>query len=114
MVLQWNPPDFHQQNGDIQHYLITLTTTDVENTLTSTDTILTIQDLHPFYIYTFSVRAVTIGSGPEINITFQMLEDSMYNKTQYKPHMYIYFLVKFPLRLQLILLHHQSLQPVLF
>ena len=78
LQLQWNPPSSLSVNGIIQHYIITVyevETDTIFQSTTSTSTQLSVSGLHPYYIYTCSISAVTIGSGPVMNITIQMPED---------------------------------------
>ena len=77
VTIHWSPPDSHLLNGVIQHYIITLINSETgESTLlTSENTTFYITNLHPFYTYSCSVVAVTVGSSPAINISFQMPED---------------------------------------
>ena len=74
LQLQWNPPSLSSVNGIVQHYIITvyeLATDTIFQSTTSTSTQLSVSGLHPYYIYTCSISAVTIGSGPVMNITIQ-------------------------------------------
>ena len=77
VTLHWSPPDSHLLNGVIQHYIITLRNSETGQSklLTSEKAIFYITSLHPFYTYSCSVVAVTVGSSPAINISFQMPED---------------------------------------
>ena len=78
LQLQWNPPSVLLVNGVIQHYIITvyeLATDTIFLSTISTSTQLLVSGLHPHYVYTCSISAVTIGSGPVMNITIQMPED---------------------------------------
>ena len=77
VTLHWSPPDSHLLNGVIQHYIITLRNreTGQSTLLTSENTNFYNINLHPFYTYSCSVVAVTVGSSPAINISFQMPED---------------------------------------
>ena len=64
--LSWNPPPFEHRNGMIRSYIVNLTEleTNISSTYTSLGTTLTINSLHPYYRYQFTIVAVTIGSGP--------------------------------------------------
>ena len=79
LQLIWDPPSISAANGIIQSYSIKIiyqaANTVVQN-VTTTNTQLTVSGLHPHYVYTCSISAVTIGSGPVMNITIQMPEDS--------------------------------------
>ena len=75
--LHWSPPESHLLNGVIQHYIVILNNNETGQStlLTSEYTNIYITNLHPFYTYSCSVVAVTVGSSPAINISFQMPED---------------------------------------
>lgn len=78
-LLQWAPPTNDLTNGVIQYYQIEFYNSDLDllnkiNVSQQTSYLLT--DLHPFYIYSCTINAVTTGPGPSTtNITFQMFED---------------------------------------
>ena len=65
--LTWNPPPIHEHNGVITSYTITQVK-DVSgnsSTDTTTDLMLTAENLRPFTCYTFNVAASTsVGTGP--------------------------------------------------
>ena len=72
--LTWDTPARNLQNGYIVEYRVRVTekNTGRASTSTVTDRSLTLTSLHPYYIYLFSVAAVTVGIGPysiAINIT---------------------------------------------
>ena len=77
VTIQWSPPDLDEQNGVIVHYMVTILDTQSDTTMiyNVTELVLYINDLHPFYIYKCSVRAITIDASPETVKFFQMLED---------------------------------------
>ena len=77
VTLHWSPPESHLLNGVIQHYIVTLSNSETGQStlLTSENTNIYITNLHPFYTYSCSVVAVTVGFSPAINISFQMPED---------------------------------------
>ena len=54
------------QNGLIRHYLINITELDTGNyfSYSTTTTEFTVEFLHPYYLYSCSVAAVTISAGP--------------------------------------------------
>ena len=64
--LQWEPPPLSDQNGVIRSYTINISVTETGSSFqrTSETTALYISNLHPFYTYTMTVAAVTIGPGP--------------------------------------------------
>ena len=78
--VQWEPPPLADQNGAIRGYIINISVAETGSSfqLTSETTTLNISDLHPFYTYTLTVAAVTIGPGPYgLVLTVQMPEDGM-------------------------------------
>ena len=77
-MLQWAEPNLEDQNGDIKHYRITVAGPDSQQILTSSGLSIQLTDLHPFYSYTCSIQAVTVGYGPNANITFTTYEDGKY------------------------------------
>lgn len=77
-MLQWADPNLEDQNGVIKHYRVTVVGPDSHQTLTSSGLSIQLTDLHPFYSYTCSVQAVTVGNGPSGNITFTTYEDGKY------------------------------------
>ena len=64
--LQWEPPPLADQNGVIRSYIINISVAETGSSFqqTSETTALYISNLHPFYTYTMTVAAVTIGPGP--------------------------------------------------
>ena len=78
--LKWEPPALADQNGVIRSYLINISV--IENgvyfQLTSQTNAQNISGLHPYYTYTLTVAAVTIGPGPYgLVLTVKMPEDGM-------------------------------------
>ena len=76
--LQWGPPPLADQNGVIRSYHINISVAETGSVfqLTSVTTTLNISDLHPYYTYTITVAAVTIGPGPYgVALTIRMPED---------------------------------------
>ena len=69
ILITWEPPPIYLQNGVIRqyniHYYISETRESVlwQSDDNSTSIILT--DLHPYYTYSITVAAVTIGAGPQ-------------------------------------------------
>ena len=59
----WDPPKRNIQNGYIVQYRVTITETETNTVSRSnvTGTSLTVTSLHPYYVYMFSVAAVTVG-----------------------------------------------------
>ena len=64
--LSWSPPPAAHHNGIIRHYTVRVVVEDTgeEFTINSADPQITIRSLHPYYIYNFSVSAVTVSPGP--------------------------------------------------
>ena len=78
--LQWKPPPLADQNGVIRSYLINISVAETGSVfqLTSVTNGLNISTLHPFYTYTITVAAVTVGPGPYgAVLTIQLPEDGM-------------------------------------
>ena len=78
--LSWLPPDEDQHNGDIRHYNIWIVEFHSGRViqLNSTDFATVYTGLHPAYIYSFTVAAVTVEIGPySDSATFRMPEDGM-------------------------------------
>ena len=76
--LSWQPPLPSSQNGIIRHYLIHVTEEETmrQFELMSASTSVTASDLHPYYTYSFTVSAVTVGQGPySEEISVQTLEE---------------------------------------
>ena len=93
LLLRWNPPSISSVNGIIQYYNVIIveqeTDTIVQST-TTTSTQLLVFNLHPYYIYICSVTAVTIGSGPFVNVTIQMPEDGKCQSICYYRNLFTY------------------------
>ena len=65
--MQWEPPSFEEQNGDIESYKVLCFSVQNDPLLlsyTTTTTDITITGLHPYYTYKCNVSAVTVGGGP--------------------------------------------------
>ena len=78
--LQWEPPPLADQNGVIRSYYINISVAETGSVsqLTSETTTLNISNLHPYYTYTITVAAVTIGPGPYgVAVTIRMPGDGM-------------------------------------
>lgn len=70
-TLVWSPPLTEHQNGIIRYYLVDIASEDEEGgdfQMNSTGISLIIDGLHPFYTYSFSVSAVTVGPGPQSSV----------------------------------------------
>lgn len=77
----WSEPDLSGHNGVIRSYtlLINELQGDTSFNLTSTSTQVTVTNLHPFYMYSISVAAVTTSPGPySIQVAVTTLQDGMY------------------------------------
>ena len=78
IALSWSPPPFEDQNGIIRHYIINIRELDTGITFSrvSLTTSISLYNLHPFYRYSVTVTAVTVGPGPRTMIlTVQTEED---------------------------------------
>ena len=81
---QWEPPPLADQNGMIHSYLINISVAETGSffQLTSETNALNISGLHPYYTYTLTVAAVTIGPGPYgFAFTIRMPENGMKYKS---------------------------------
>jgi receptor-type tyrosine-protein phosphatase Q len=77
LILQWEPLTLTEASGVIQLYNITLHEMETDSLMyhTTTNSSITITDLHPFYTYVCTVSAVNdIGQGPPSRVTIQMSE----------------------------------------
>ena len=73
--ITWEPPVFTEQNGIIRNYTLTVSVaeTGLSEVLMSDQPQLLLEDLHPFYTYSFLIAAITISPGPYSEIlTIQM------------------------------------------
>ena len=78
--LQWQPPLLADHNGVICSYLINISVVETGTLLqlTSQTNARNISGLHPYYTYTLTVAAVTIGPGPYgLVLTIKTPEDGM-------------------------------------
>ena len=78
--LMWNAPHSSEHNGIIRFYIVIVSEveTNTNFSLSSSSTQTTVTNLHPFYLYYFTVAAVTIGSGPfSDQQSIRTLEDGM-------------------------------------
>ena len=69
--LTWSPPPMQHHNGIIVSYIVAVTevVTDTTYTITTSDTSLTVDSLHPYYSYVLKVAAITVEQGPYSNKT---------------------------------------------
>ena len=69
VMLSWSPPPEVQLNGVLRHYVLIVQELDSGRnvTLTSTDSLIILSDLHPFYSYVIAVCPVTVDTGPCAN-----------------------------------------------
>ena len=66
LALSWQPPSLENQNGIIIHYRVNITEMETGRLLlfTAENSYLRVSPLHPFYTYTCTLAAVTVGLGP--------------------------------------------------
>ena len=64
--ITWQPPTAEHQNGIIRSYVLNVVVMEAGSSdeLTTHETALSVEGLHPFYTYTLYIAAVTIGEGP--------------------------------------------------
>ena len=84
ITLFWSPPPMEHWNGIIRSYIINLIEHETNATYSYTSfatgptLTMTINSLHPYYTYQFTITAVTIGPGPPTHaFTVQTLPDGM-------------------------------------
>jgi len=78
--LQWQPPPSTDQNGVIHSYFVNVSVAETGSffQLISETSAVNISALHPYYTYSMTVAAVTIGPGPYgAALTIQMPEDGI-------------------------------------
>ncbi len=78
LTVLWAPPVAEYWNGVIRYYLVGVTETETGEKLqyTSNSPYLDLDHLHPYYTYSFVIRANTIGLGPSSGaLRVQTLED---------------------------------------
>jgi len=76
--ISWQPPAEEDRNGIIRRYVTNITEFDTGTNfqMESTNTEITLQNLHPFYQYLCSVAAETVALGPSTPVfTIEMPED---------------------------------------
>ena len=61
-IITWSPPRSSSQNGVINHYNLQLNDTTGLRSVTQTS--YTAKNLHPYFIYTYSIAAFTVDTGP--------------------------------------------------
>ena len=79
--ISWSPPPFENQNGIIRHYAINITELETGITFSrvSITTSISLYNLHPFYRYSVTLTAVTVGPSPAtIAFTVQTKEDGRF------------------------------------
>jgi len=102
LQISWNPPLRERHNGIIRHYQIEAyenATGSVLTYQTPSDGIsLLITNLHPFYVYTVRIQAVTVGPGPlSESLTVTTAEDSkLFFNIQKKKKIYIIIIILVP------------------
>lgn len=80
ITIQWEPPPENTWNGNIRLYTVSVLELDTGLGFerNSSDTQLFIGNLHPYYNYSFSLAAFTVGPGPFTDQIFiQTYEDGM-------------------------------------
>jgi len=78
LLISWQPPAEEDRNGIIRRYVTNVTELDTGTNfeMESTNTEITLQNLHPFYQYSCSVAAETVALGPSTPVlTIEMPED---------------------------------------
>ena len=79
--ISWTPPPFEDQNGILRNYVINITELETGITFShlSLTTSISLYNLHPFYRYSVTVTAVTVGPGPATTVfTLQTREDGRF------------------------------------
>ena len=82
VLLTWLPPTAEDTNGPILGYSIHVTGLDDSESieLSTNETAIQIDDLHPFYSYSFGVSAYTeVGTGPHDLLHEQMPQAGKYS-----------------------------------
>ena len=67
LLLSWSPPPAEERNGDIVGYRVNLTEEETGHTThhLTTQPLLSLDSLHPFYSYSYTLTALTaLGPGP--------------------------------------------------
>ena len=90
--ITWQPPVEGERNGIIRRYVINITELNSGNEyqLENSSTEITIQDLHPFYRYSYSVAAETVALGPSTSASIiEMPEDGKLIKLYLAEDLYV-------------------------
>ena len=90
--ITWQPPVEEEKNGIIRRYVINITELNSGNDfqLENATTEITVQNLHPFYRYSYSVAAETVALGPFTpGSIFEMPEDGKLTKVYLSENIYI-------------------------
>ena len=85
LQLSWQPPSNRSRNGIIQRYIINITELETSSSfqLETTDLFVIATDLHPYYQYSCSVAAETVGLGPfSVAVIIQLPEDGKLDHTK--------------------------------
>ena len=82
ILIDWDAPPLEEQNGIIRQYIVNVMVSETAEKLqfnvTSSNTSLLLDHLHPYYNYFITVAAVTISDGPFSQISnIQTPEDGM-------------------------------------
>ena len=67
MLVSWQPPPPEHRNGLITGYIVRVAKQNTEDGIylpLTNDTEMVVNNLHPFYIYRYSVAAYTVAIGP--------------------------------------------------
>ena len=79
VLVSWQPPLPEHRNGIIVGYAVRMIGLHSDNNIDfplTNETEMVVEGLHPFYTYTFSVAAFTVGLGPFSNAVSQVLPES--------------------------------------
>ncbi len=96
VTLSWSPPPELQLNGVLRHYILIIQELDSGRnvTLMSTDSLIVLSDLHPFYSYAIAVCPVTVDTGPCANFEpLQLPQDGRPRFTNYYRYKLLYFII---------------------
>ena len=107
LYLTWQPPVEEERNGIIRRYIINITELNSGNEyqLENASTEITVQDLHPFYRYSYSVAAITVALGPFTpGFIIEMPEDGKLTQA---------IMLKILAHLSLVLLQHPQLHLII-
>ena len=105
--ITWQPPVEEERNGIIRRYVINITELDSGNEyqLENVTTEITVQNLHPFYRYSYSVAAETVALGPFTpGSIIEMPEDGKLTKA---------IMLNVLIHLSLVLLQHPQLHLII-